>query len=99
MRAVGCLGASFVWVGTGEPLMLAYMHQTTWVGKVEGGLGDVRVAGGLVGTVGASCVLWGASGRRLCGWLPVNHSCWRTCTKQHGWERWREGWDVRVAGS
>ena len=39
MRAVGCLGASFVWVGTGEPLMLAYMHQSTWVGKVEGGLG------------------------------------------------------------
>ena len=35
MRAVGCLGASFVWVGTGEPLMLAYMHQTTWVGKVQ----------------------------------------------------------------
>ena len=32
---------SFVWVGTGEPLMLAYMHQSTWpwVGKVEGGLG------------------------------------------------------------
>ena len=39
MRAVGCLGASFVWVGTGEPLMLAYMHQSTWVGKVGGGLG------------------------------------------------------------
>ena len=39
MRAVGCLGASFVWVATGEPLMLAYMHQSTWVGKVEGGLG------------------------------------------------------------
>ena len=39
MRAVGCLGASFVWVGTSEPLMLAYMHQSTWVGKVEGGLG------------------------------------------------------------
>ena len=39
MRAVGCLGTSFVWVGTGEPLMLAYMHQSTWVGKVEGGLG------------------------------------------------------------
>jgi hypothetical protein len=28
MRAVGCLGASFVWVGTGEPFMLAYMHQS-----------------------------------------------------------------------
>ena len=38
-RLVGCLGASFVWVGTGEPLMPAYMHQSTWVGKVEGGLG------------------------------------------------------------
>ena len=37
----------------------------------------------VVGTVGASCVLWGASGRRLCGWEPVNHSCWRTCTSQH----------------
>ena len=36
MRAVGCLGASFVWVGTSEPLMLASMHQSTWVGKVEG---------------------------------------------------------------
>ena len=54
---------------------------------------------GLVGTVGASCVLWGASGRRLCGWALVNHSCWRTCTSQHGWERWGEDWDVRVAGS
>ena len=54
---------------------------------------------GLVGTVGASCVLWGASGRRLCGWAQVNHSCWRTCTSQHGWGRWREDWDVRVAGS
>ena len=39
VRAVGCLGASFMWVATGEPLMLAYMHQTTWVGKVEEGLG------------------------------------------------------------
>jgi hypothetical protein len=39
MRAVGCLGASFVWVGTSEPPMLASMHQSTWVGKVEGGLG------------------------------------------------------------
>ena len=39
MRAVGCLGASFVWVGTSEPLMLASTHQSTWVGKVEGGLG------------------------------------------------------------
>ena len=36
-------GASFVlkltWVGTGEPLMLAYMNQSTWVGRVEGGCG------------------------------------------------------------
>ena len=51
MRAVGCVGASFVlklaWVGTGEPLMLSYMNQSTWVGKVEGGLG------------GASCRLMG----------------------------------------
>ena len=39
MRAVGWLGASFVWVGLSEPLMLAYMSQSTWVGKVEGGLG------------------------------------------------------------
>ena len=54
---------------------------------------------GLVGTDGASCVLWGASGRRLCGWVQVNHSCWRTCTSQHGWGRWRDDWDVRVAGS
>ena len=48
MRAVGCVGASFVlklaWVGTGEPLMLAYMNQSTWVGEVEGGW-EVRVAG------------------------------------------------------
>ena len=39
-------------------------------------------------------MLWGASGRRLCGWALVNHSCWRTCTKQHGWERWREDWET-----
>ena len=45
MRVVGWLGTSFVWVGIGEPLMLAYMGQSTWVGKVEGGLG------------GASCML------------------------------------------
>ena len=46
---MGTVGASCVLWGasgrrlcgwaTGEPLMLAYMHQTTWVGKVEGGLG------------------------------------------------------------
>ena len=73
MRAVGCLGASFVWVGTGEPLMLAYMHQTTWVGKVEGGLGraSCRRAGGdgwcfvrAVGCLGASFV-WVATGEPL----------------------------------
>ena len=54
MRGVGCLGASFVWVGTGEPLMLAYMSQSTWVGKVEleGGLG------------GASCMLMGRAVRQ-----------------------------------
>ena len=45
MRAVGWLGTSFVWVGLSEPLMLAYMSQSTWVGNVEGGLG------------GASCML------------------------------------------
>jgi hypothetical protein len=42
MRAVGWLGTSFMWVGTGEPLMLAYMGQSAWVGKVEGGLGGAR---------------------------------------------------------
>ena len=57
MRAVGCLGASFVWVGTGEPLResathaCAYMNQSTWVGKVEEGLG------------GASCRLMGRAVR------------------------------------
>ena len=45
MRAVGWLGTSFVWVGIGEPLMLAYISKSTWVGKEEGGLG------------GASCML------------------------------------------
>jgi len=39
VRAVGCLWAPFMRVATGELLMLAYMHQTTWVGKVEEGLG------------------------------------------------------------
>ena len=33
------LGTSFVWVGLSEPLMLAYISQSTWVGKAEGGLG------------------------------------------------------------
>ena len=73
MRAVGCLGASFVWVGTGEPLMLAYMHQTTWVGEVGGGLGraSCRRAGGdgwcfvrAVGCPGSSFV-WVATGEPL----------------------------------
>ena len=52
VRAVGCPGSSFVWVATGEPLMLAYMSQSTWVGKVEGGLG------------GASCMLMGRAVRQ-----------------------------------
>ena len=62
MRAVGCLGASFVWVATGEPLMLAYMHQTTWVGKVEGGLGR------------ASCRLMGRAVRqtRVATWREAS---------------------------
>ena len=41
------------------------------------GEGQYHLAG-LVGTVGALCVGGGASGRRLCGWAPVNYSCLRT---------------------
>ena len=76
MRAVGCLGASFVRVGTSEPLMLAYMNQSTWVGKVEGGLGgvscrlkrrvarQVRIAVGEQAVEHGPCVIW--AGMLLC---------------------------------
>ena len=76
MRAVGCLGASFVWVDTSEPLMLANMNQSTWVGKVEGELGGVscRLMGGVARQVRVAvveqavehgpCVIW--AGMLLC---------------------------------
>ena len=72
MRAVGCLGASFVWVGTGEPLMLAYkVHAPVNMGGKGGGrIGtcelQVREEGGEadkggyrgagIGAPGACCV-------------------------------------------
>ena len=37
------------------------------------------------GSVDASCVRWGASGRRLCGWAPLNHSCLRRYMNQSTW--------------
>ena len=102
-----CLGVSFgsccrLWlrVFSCDPSCsscLAWFQVTQPFGGASGE-GQYHPAG-LVGTDGASCVLWGASGRRLCGWAQVNHSCWRTCTSQHGWGRWRDDWDVRVAGS
>ena len=70
VRAVGCLWASFVWVATGEPLMLAYMHQTTWVGKVERGLGR------------ASCRLMRRAVRqtRVAAWRKASGAC---CVGEH----------------
>ena len=71
MRAVGWLGTSFVWVGLSEPVMLAYMSQSTWVGKAEGGFGrcelDAHEQGGEADKGGCRGAGIGAPGARHVG--------------------------------
>ena len=86
MRAVGCVGASFVlklaWVGTGEPLMLSYMNQSTWVGKVEGGLGGAscRLMRRAVRLTRVAAGGQASEHRARATWVSMllNHSCLRT---------------------
>ena len=80
MRAVGWLGASFVWVGLSEPVMLAYMSQSTWVGKVEGGLG------------GAGCMLMSRAVRQTrvaAGGQASEHQARATWVNMLLCARWR----------
>ena len=80
MRAVGWLGTSFVWVGLSEPLMLAYMSQSTFVGKVEGRLG------------GAGCMLMSRAVRQTrvaAGGQASEHQARATWVNMLLCARWR----------
>ena len=86
MRAVGCLWASFVWVGTGEPLIHAPVNMGgKGGGRIgtcelrvreeggEAGKGGYRGAG--IGAPGACCVGEHVVVRALEGDAPLFRCC------------------------